>query len=358
MILTLTGGTGYTLGSTRVHTLTITDNDDPLPNTPVVSIQRTGGSAITEGSTVTFTLTATPAPPSPITVNVDITATGDVVAAGQTGTRQVTLTGGTATFTVTTDNDQVSESSGVITARIATGPGYSPSGSQGTASVTINDDDGVSPGRDTPDPNTPGSDTTDPDTPLVPIRPSITISADSTSVEEGTPAGFTVSASTAPTSPLTIRLRVNETTGQDFIDTSNEGLQTLTLDAGETSVPYPVPTVDDTTEESDGQVMVTVEPGTDYSVPSTSSSASVTITDNDRHEITFASDAGRVREGGVHTITLHIDPAPTSPLSLRYRLSGTATQGTDYRVQTDTPWCITDPCRQYPGPDPDTEPGR
>ncbi|MYH85698.1 MAG: hypothetical protein F4161_07615, partial [Gammaproteobacteria bacterium] len=33
VVLTLAGGTGYTLGSANVHTLTITDNDDPPPDT-------------------------------------------------------------------------------------------------------------------------------------------------------------------------------------------------------------------------------------------------------------------------------------------------------------------------------------
>ena len=172
-------------------------------------------------------------------------------------------------------------------------------------------------------------------------------------MEEGTPAGFTVLASTAPSSALTIHLRVNETTaeGQDFIDTSNEGPQTITLNAGATSATYSVPTVDDTTEESDGRVIVTVEPGTDYSVPSTSTSASVTITDNDRHEITFASrERAESGKAGVHTIAIHIDPAPTSTLTLRYRLSGTATEGEDYRVQTGTPGSTTDSCRQHSGP--------
>ena len=349
VILTLAGGAGYTVGTTSVHTLTIADNDSTSAQ-PSVSFAAGSSSAAENAGTRTVTVNLSSAAPSgglTLGYSVGGTATagsGSDFTIQGSGTLSVTAGATSANIPVAINDDNANENAETVILTLAGGTGYTlGSTTIHTLTITdndnsgVNDDDGVTPG--------PGSGpvTPDPATPLVSIRPSITIRADSTSVEEGTPAGFTVLASTAPTSALTISLRVNETTGQDFIDTSNEGLQTITLDAGATSVPYPVPTVDDTTEEPDGQVMVTVEPGTGYHVPSTSSSASVTITDNDCHEITFASDSGRVREGGVHTITLHIDPAPTSPLSLRYRLSGTATDGTDYRVQTGTPGVLQIP---------------
>ena len=146
VILTLTDGTGYTLGSSTVHTLTITDNDEtssasPTANTPVVSIERLGTSPITEGGAVTFELRAAPAPSSAITVNVNIADTGDFVASVQSGVRQIEMSGSSETFTVATVDDDVVESSGTITARVASGNGYSLSSNR-TASVTVDDNDG------------------------------------------------------------------------------------------------------------------------------------------------------------------------------------------------------------------------
>ncbi len=327
VILTLTGGTGYTLGSTRVHTLTINDNDTPRPGTPALQFSRNTLN-ISEGGTGSYTVRLATQPTGTVTVNIasgnaEVTVRPSSLTFNANGSN---LWNSPQTVTVSAAQDDDSNNDSATLTHSASGGGYGSVAAEVT--VTVNDDDG------TTDPVNPGGTT-----PLVPIRPSITIRTDSTSVPEGTDARFTVLASTAPTSALTISLRINETTaeGQDFIDTSHEGPQTLTLDAGATSAAYSVPTVDDTIEESDGQVMVTVEPGTDYSVSSTSSSASVTITDNDHHEITFASGFGRIHEGGVHATTIHIDPAPSAPLTLRYRLSGTATEGEHYRIQTTTP---------------------
>ena len=57
VILTLTSGTGYTLGSTRVHTLTIADND-PLATTGA-SLAILGASPMPEGADVGFNLVFT-----------------------------------------------------------------------------------------------------------------------------------------------------------------------------------------------------------------------------------------------------------------------------------------------------------
>ena len=140
VLLTLTAGEGYEVGSTNVHTLTIEDNDDPPPSTPVVSIA--GGSAVTEGGTATFTLSASPKPPAGITVRVTVTDSGAFAGSGQAGTRTLAMgTGGTAVLTVTTLNDEIDEENGSITATVAAGDGYSPSNTKGTATVAVSDDD-------------------------------------------------------------------------------------------------------------------------------------------------------------------------------------------------------------------------
>ena len=140
VILTLTPASGYTVGATSVHTLTINDNDAPAMGTPVVSVS--GGMAVTEGTAATFTLTADPAPDSNISVTVTVTDSGAFAGVGQTGTKTVTInTSGTATLTVTTVNDTIDESNGAITAAVTHGTGYSVHNTTYIASVTVNDND-------------------------------------------------------------------------------------------------------------------------------------------------------------------------------------------------------------------------
>ncbi|MYD99218.1 MAG: hypothetical protein F4X98_17780, partial [Gammaproteobacteria bacterium] len=110
--------------------------------------------------------------------------------------------------------------------------------------------------------------------------PTITIAAGTSPVNEGTGATFTVTADTAPSANLTVMLSVAEATGSDFVAAGDEGDQTVTITSGTTSATYTVTTQDDSTDEPNGDVTVTVAAGTGYTVGSTSS-ASVTVNDND-----------------------------------------------------------------------------
>ena len=130
-------------------TVTVTDNDDDLPpsstppsSTPVVAIM--GGSAITEGEDASFTLTATPAPAPGTNINVAVTISdsGSFARTGQIGSRVVSINdSGTASFTVSTENDSVDEEDGRITVVVQGGTDHRPHGSNAVASVTVGDDD-------------------------------------------------------------------------------------------------------------------------------------------------------------------------------------------------------------------------
>ena len=107
---------------------------------PVLTIA--GGAAVTEGGNAAFTLTAAPAPASALAVSVNITQTGSFAASGQTGARTVTVgTGGTAAFTVGTEDDSTEEANGSVRATVTAGTGYTL-GTPSSATVTVNDDDG------------------------------------------------------------------------------------------------------------------------------------------------------------------------------------------------------------------------
>ncbi|MCY4506835.1 MAG: SwmB domain-containing protein, partial [Acidobacteria bacterium] len=110
--------------------------------------------------------------------------------------------------------------------------------------------------------------------------PSITIAADTSPVTEGTAATFTVTADSAPTADLTVNLTVADVSGSDFVASGDEGSQTVTIAMGATTATHSVPTTADSTDEPDGDVSVTVETGTGYTVGATAS-AMVTVNDDD-----------------------------------------------------------------------------
>ena len=113
----------------------------PSPSAPVISIASNGD--VTEGIDATFTLTANPKPTANIDVTVEVTQSGDYVT---TGSKTVTITtSGTATLSVPTTDDAVTEVDGFVTATISTGTGYSVSTTNGAATTNVADNDGASP---------------------------------------------------------------------------------------------------------------------------------------------------------------------------------------------------------------------
>ncbi len=116
--------------------------------------------------------------------------------------------------------------------------------------------------------------------------PEISITAKTQSVAEGTDAVFTVKANRSSSSDLTVNLTVSESDGSDFVAADKEGTATVTITKGETEADFSVPTLNDSVNEPDGSVTVTVvedgEKGQYYTQASSpGDSASIKITDND-----------------------------------------------------------------------------
>ena len=238
---------GYTVGTPSASTVVIADNDDPTVVVPEITIS--AGSDVTEGTAAGFTLNASPAPTSAITVKVNITAAGDYGVA--TGVRNITVpTSGTATFTVPTTGDDTDEPDGSATATVQTGTGYTVgTPSAGTVAIADNDDPPV-------------------------VVPEITISAGS-DVTEGAAASFTLSASLAPTTALTVKVNVTAA-GSYGVAT---GARDITVPTSGT-VTFTVPTTGDDVDEPDGSATATVQTGAGYTV-GTPSAGTVAIADND-----------------------------------------------------------------------------
>ena len=112
----------------------ITNSEDPV-------ITISGGPAITEGERAMFTIIADPPPANPITVIVNVTETGDW---GASGTATLIVKDPTATFTISTVDDQLDEDDGSVTATVQAGAGYTV-GTPNAASVDVADNDVTTP---------------------------------------------------------------------------------------------------------------------------------------------------------------------------------------------------------------------
>ncbi|KKZ14880.1 MAG: hypothetical protein TH68_03470, partial [Candidatus Synechococcus spongiarum 142] len=319
--VTLETNTGYVVGKPSSATVTVNDDDDP--DNPNVTITP-GLSPVKEGEAATFTVTATPAPSAAVTVSLvvseDTSGGRDVVAIGNEGNgKTVTIPAadspgaGTATFTVATVGDTTSEPSGEVIATLETGTGYTV-GAPSSATVTVNDDDN-------------------------PNNPNITITAGSSPVSEGEAATFTVTATPAPSAAVTVSLAVSEATsdGQDFVASSNEGgAKTVTIPAlgspGAGTATFTVDTEDNGTDEPNGEVTVTLETGTDYTVGAPSS-ATVTVEDDEdpnNPKITLTPGLSPLTEGETVTFTVTATPAPASAVRVFLTVSEVTSGGQDF----------------------------
>ncbi len=301
---TLSTGAGYTVsGSNNAATVAVSDDDDPLPATPVISIA--AGNDVTEGADATFTVTATPAPTTALTVNLSVSQSGSFGAT--IGADTVTIpTTGSATYTVNTTNDSADEPNGSVTATLSTGTGYTVSGSNNAATVAVLDDD---------------------DPPAV--TPTISIAAGS-SITEGADASFTVTASPTPSSALTVNVTISQsgsfgaTTGSRAITIPTSGSLTFT-----------VSTTNDNTDEPNGSVSATLSSGTGYTVSSNSSSATVAVSDNDPSPAgpptVSVSDASANEGDGHLNFTVTLSHANPETIKFRYGAFGrSATMGQDF----------------------------
>ena len=372
---------GY--GGVTVDSLTVTVDDDetPVVPRPSVSIASASTSAVTEGDTATFTLTATPAPQSAISVNVNVADSGDFANSGQTGSRQVTIgAGGSGTLSVTTDNDSSDEPDGTLTATVNNGQGYTPSNTNDSASITVNDnDDAIIPSACVPDTllqqvedyythnsgNSPGygenwfrvllafgvrspGDWTADNRVITPMTaasarereaswfgwgpvadaleciegvnpvpdPEITISGGNT-ITEGGAATFTLTATPAPQSTITVNVSVVDS--GSFANSGQAGSRQVSIGT-DGSGTLTVTTANDSSDEPNGALTATVTSGTGYTPSNSNASASITVNDDDdpppATPVVSISGGNAITEGGTATFNLSATPAPQSQITV------------------------------------------
>ena len=290
-------GDGYSVSVTQGRaTVLVADNDEPQPQIFINAL----GAEVTEGGDARFMIVVVPKQSEALKVSVTVSQQGDFGAA--TGSQTVTIpTSGLATLTVSTTDDSADEPNGSVSASVDAGEGYTVSAGNGSASVSVLDNDEAA-------------------------GPEVSVTAGS-GVTEGGTASFTVSASPAPDADLTVSVTVSQdgeygaTTGSRTVTVPTSGSATLT-----------VSTTDDDADEPDGSVSVAVAAGEGYSVSGAGGTAKVSVADNDdppAPEVNISGTAGG-EEGGNVTFTLTATPAPSAPLAVKV----TVTAGGDFGVTT------------------------
>ncbi len=263
VVLTLESGTGYEMGRIVTHTLTILDNDDP----PLVTISTENSSSVEEGQDVVFRVTVEPVPPTALSVNVLLSESSgsDYLDAGSEGMRVVRVPGrgsgadaGSAVIRVSTEDDDVDEADGLVTAAVVEGAGYQV-GVPGSAEVQVLDND---------------------DPPLVTIS-----TENSSSVEEGQDVVFRVTVEPVPPTELPVNVLLSESSDSDYLDADSEGMRVVRVpgrgsgaDAG--SAVIRISTEDDELDEPAGVVTAAVVEGAGYRI-GVPGSAEVQVLDND-----------------------------------------------------------------------------
>jgi Ca2+-binding RTX toxin-like protein len=322
VVLTLTSGTGYTVGTTTAVTGTITNDDVALPG---VTLAVSPSSVLENGVTnLIYTFTRTGATTNALTVNYGIAGTAtfnndytQIGAASFTATTgTITFAAGSSTKTLTIDPtaDTTVESNETVAVTLATGTGYTV-GTTTAVTGTITNDDIAS--------------------------PSITLAVSPSSVTEDGTANliYTFTRTGATTNALTINYNVagTATFNNDYTQigaasfTATTG--TITFAAGSSTKTLTIDPTADTTVESNETVAVTLATGTGYTV-GTTTAVTGTITNDDiaSPSITLAVSPSSVTEDGTANLiyTFTRTGATTNALTINYNVAGTATFNNDY----------------------------
>ncbi len=150
--------------------------------------------------------------------------------------------------------------------------------------------------------------------------PVVTIAAGASPVTEGGNAVFTLTASPLPASPLAVSVTVDASGDYGIAGAS----RTVTIPTAG-SFTLTLATADDSADEPDGSVTVTVADGAGYTVGS-SASGTVSVRDDDLPPpaVSITAAAASVTEGGAASFTVSADRAPDADLTVTLAVSEAA----------------------------------
>ena len=314
-------GYGSVTRGPSVHVLVI---DDDAP--PAASFALPSSTADEGAGTLDVRIDLKPAPASAITLvySVGGTATSGDDYTALAGTVAVDANAGSVIIPLAIVNDSVGEADETVVLTLTAGEGYRVGGPH-SHTLTIADD------GDAPPP--------------LPVA-SFAAAASSVAEVEGAGHVVRVSLSPAPASAITLAYSVGgtATSGDDY----GAAAGTVAVDAGASGATIPVAIVDDSEEEADETVVLTLTAGAGYRVGSPDSHT-LTIGNDDTAEppaepepaktpvASFsAASSTAVESAGTRNIGVNLNPAPTSAITLSYRVGGTAASGDDYTALAGT----------------------
>ena len=313
--LTLNNGVGYTLSSARSASVRVLDDEisevNFLGNQPDDPVGENSGRH-------NVAVAISPAPAASLTIDYTVDSSSTAVAGedfridGLTGNSgSVTARAGQNRVNIPVQlvNDRVSEGDETIVLTLEDGADYdllSPI----TYTLTIEDDDGTG----------------------------VAFDREKGSVgEAGGTRRVTINLNPPPTADTSINYSVGgqARAGEDYTIaglTGNAG--SALAPAGFGSVDIEVQVLDDDDNEGDEELTLTLLSSADYNTLGGIRKHTLTILDNDRPRASFASGGSShgEDEAGPHDVTVNISPAPSTDLTLRYGVNGTATRGRDYTM--------------------------
>ncbi len=139
---------------------------------------------------------------------------------------------------------------------------------------------------------------------VTPANPLVTIKVDQEKVNEGTGIRYTLQAFPAPSSPITVNVKVTES--GNFISPGEQLNRTVTIPTSG-SATFTVRTVQDNIGELDGEVTVSIGAGTGYRTLAASDTVTTAINSEDEYNLISASVLlGNGTAGPAHT-GAHVD---------------------------------------------------
>ncbi|MYH55716.1 MAG: fibronectin type III domain-containing protein, partial [Acidimicrobiia bacterium] len=160
------------------------------------------------------------------------------------------------------------------------------------------------------------------------VYPTLNVAAGA-GVAEGAAATFTLTAAPAPEAPFAVTVWVSQR--GHYAAEGARGKRSVTIPTSG-SVSFEVATADDTADEPDGAIIVTLK-GYEFGYMLATSRAEVAVADDDdgsaAPEVSVAA-GGPVAEGTAATFTVTADPAPAAPLTVNVTVS----QDGDYGAAT------------------------
>ncbi len=313
LIVTVSANTAYNVATSPSNTVTMSISDDDEVNTVNIAVTDNYASEPAKGDGAgTFRITRSGSAASALTVNLLTSGTAmpgsDYVAIPAA----VTIPAGQSSLTVTVTplDEPEAEVDETVILNVLAGAGYSV-GTSSTATVNLFDDELAQVQIEVYDP----------------------LCAEAAAADAGT---FLFRRLGNRTAALTVNYTVSGTAtpGTDY--TALPG--TVSISASNTSMTVALTPINDILVEGTETVILTLGPGTGYSV-ATQNTGTIEIRDDETVDVNLSIADANAAEGAT------VDPGSfritrtstaTTPLTVSYTLRGTATNGTDYNALSGT----------------------